>query len=206
MKEFFRKKLVSLKRKPQIITLIVLMVACAIFTFNLGVHSQAAINNYSVTSAKQWALTEYAQEHFGGEVPALYRIPGLYAFVLTLFSILTVISYLSVYKRGKLNVFMLCVVYFMLVAMVVCDIMYVKTIDFYTNPTIGYNAKGEADVAGSVNGVIAHLVANIVGIVFVTILPLIRKLLNKIDTSVEDEYDKLIESKTEEELLIDEEA
>ncbi len=199
MKEFFRKKLVSLKRSPQIIPLIILVIACAIFTFNLNVHSLAATGNYTTTAYNNWVNTQQGQE-MGGVVPAMYRIPGIYVFVITLFSILSVISYLSVYKKGKLNVFMLVIVYVMLGAMLVCDVLYMEAIKFYTGP---FNTKTMESVADSLTNVTIHLVANIVSIIFVSILPLIRKLLNLIDTSVEDEYDKLIESKTEEELLID---
>ena len=198
MKEFFRKKLVGLKRNPQVIALLFLIIACAIFTFNLGAHSNTSVSNYSETFTTEWAKTEQGQQ-MGGVVPALYRIPGLYVFVLTLFSILSVISYLSVYKRGKLSVAMLVVTFAMLVVMCVCDFMYVQAISFYAG---SYGSKKLADVQPSIINAYIHMVANIVAMIFMAAVPLMRKLLNLIDTSVEDEYDKLLEAKTEEELLL----
>lgn len=204
MKEFFRKKIVYLKRNPQFITLLILIATSCIFLFALGAHSDDATGAYAEDYLSGWAATPDGQK-YGGVVPAIFRLPGLYVFILTLFSVLSVISYLSVYKRGKLNVFMLATTFFMLAVMVACDILYVQALRFYVD---SYGSKVLLD-AGEVNGVqdsinnaTAHLIANIVAIVFVAIVPLIRKLLNLIDTSVEDDYDKLMESKTEEELLI----
>ena len=197
VKEFFRKRIVGLKRNTQIIPLIFLIVSCCIFTFALGTHSVAANgNNYSVQMENNYVAN-------GGQpVSFLTRSVGLYVFIITLFSVLSVISYLSVYKKGKLNIPMLVVVYFMLAAMIVCNLLYVDALKFYMYD-FGSREPTDEHMLGAIANSTAHVVSLIVSVAFVSILPLIRWLLNKIDTSVDDEYDKLIDSESDEEMMIE---
>ena len=95
IKEFFRKRIVSLKRNTQIIPLLFLIVGCCIFTFALGTHSIAANDNYTVAMENAFVAAG------GSPVSLSHRSVGLYVFIITLFSVLSVISYLSVYKKGK---------------------------------------------------------------------------------------------------------
>jgi len=196
VKEFFRKRIVGLKRNTQIIPLIFLIVSCCIFTFTLGVHSIAANDNYTVAMENAYVAA--------GNSPVSFfnRSVGMYVFIITLFSVLSVISYLSVYRNGKLNVVMLVVVYFMIAVMIACNFLYINALKFYMYD-FGSRVNGDPDVLKAIANSKAHIVSLIISAVFVTILPLLRWLLNKIDTSVEDEYDKLIESKSDEEMMIE---
>ena len=196
IKEFFRKRLVGLKRNTQIIPLIFLIVSCCIFTFTLGVHSIAANDNYTVAMENAYVAEG------GSPVSFFNRSVGLYVFIITLFSVLSVISYLSVYKKGKLNVPMLVVVYFMLAVMIACNFLYINALKFFMYE-FGSRVENDPDVLKAIANSKVHIVSLIVSAVFVTILPLLRWLLNKIDTSVEDEYDKLIDSKSDEEMMIE---
>ena len=197
MKEFFRKFIVGLKRNTQIIPLIALMVSCCIFTFTLGAHSVASRQNYTV------AMENAIIEAGGSPVSFANRCIGLYVFIITLFSILSVISYLSVHKKGSLSVPMLVIVYVMIAVMILCNILYVNALNFYTSDAFPARKPDDPDIIKAIANSRAHVVSLIISAVFVTVLPLIKKLLNMIDTSVDDEYDKLIDSKTDEEMLIE---
>ena len=226
MKEFFRKKVVGLKRGPQIIPLLFLVISCCIYTFSLRYYSTASIGLQNDNFFQQ--LT-----HGQVNVPVLMQNPAIYMFVQTLFSILLVITYLSVYKKGKRNNFMFSIVLIMIVVMIACEILYYFSIDFYTTQLIGYDytvitdpitkeqtfplildalgnpvvkdysvEKNEA-MNAAIQTTIVHTVFLVISLILVLILPLISKALNKINTDVDDEYDRLMEQKTEEELMID---
>lgn len=196
MKEFFRKRIVGLKRNTQIIPLIFLIVSCCIFTFALSTHAAAATGNF------QQAMENVRVANGGAPVSFWHRGTGLYVFVISLFSILSVISYLSVHKKGKLSVAMLVVVYVMIAVMVVCNILYVNALHFYMDDFQSKNAD-DPDMLAAIANSTAHIVSLAISAVFITILPLLRKLLNLIDTSVDDEYDRLIDSKSDEEMMIE---
>ncbi len=203
MKEYFRKKLVGLKRSPQIIPLLVVIIACCIFTFALATHSTAALGGLGAQD-KDVAI------------PLHLRSPGLYVFVLTLCSIMSVISYLTTYKKGKLSVLMLTVTFVMFAIIIACDILYIKSIEYFAiqfHIDAGHNLPAdklvlaEDDLAATANATL-HVVFTSISAVLVAILPVIRKLLNKINTSVDDEYDRLMDQKSDEDIMIeiDEEA
>jgi len=139
----------------------------------------------------------------GSPVSFANRCIGLYVFIITLFSILSVISYLSVHKKGSLSVPMLVIVYVMIAVMILCNILYVNALNFYTSDAFPARKPDDPDIIKAIANSRAHVVSLIISAVFVTVLPLIKKLLNMIDTSVDDEYDKLIDSKTDEEMLIE---
>ncbi len=198
MREFFRKRIVSLKRSPQMIPMLFVIIACFIFTFSLSIHSSAALGGMSDADK-------------GVEVAAHLRSPGLYMFVITLFSIMSVISYLTTYKKGKLSVLMLVVTFVMLALVIVCDILYVKSVEYYAiqfHIDAGHNIPLEElqldadELAAKVN-ITWHIVFTSISIALIALVPVIRKLLGLIDTSVDDEYDRLMEQKSDEELVIE---
>ena len=139
MKEFFRKKLVGLKRSPQLIAILLTMVCCCIYTFALSSYSTAsqALYQESVIEMinKNFILFNdlgLTSERVSFEVFALFRNPAIYMFIETLFSILLVISFLSVYKKGKRNNFMFSIVLIMIVVMIACNVLYYLSINYYT--------------------------------------------------------------------------
>ena len=98
--EFLRKKLVSLKRKPQMIALLVLAVAFLYYSLNL-----AKISN---TTAKL-------------QGPGM----GLSGFVTMLFSILSLVCFLNTFPhRKKTNIPMLVLLLLMLGIIIYCDLYY----------------------------------------------------------------------------------
>ena len=100
LKEFIRKRLVSLKRKPDMIALLVLGVAFVYYSLNL--------TNVSDTTAKI-------------QGPGM----GLSGFVTMLFSVLALVCCLNAFPRRKpTNIPMLALMTVMLGAIVYCDIYY----------------------------------------------------------------------------------
>ncbi len=216
MKEFFRKKIVGLKRSPQMISLILIMICCCIFTFSLSDYSSASLGLYqdSFIEAINAALASQGiTQTFA--VPGIYRNPAMYMFVQTLFSYLLVISFLSSYKGGKRNNFMWSISLAMVVIMIVCDIVYYLALNYYTNidtvliamgwtkTTQSFNIDLTAQRSKAMLMSIIHLVALVISLASILAIPLLKKLLAKIDTSVQDEYDDLMEQKSDEELMIE---
>ena len=163
-KEFIRKRIVSLKRRPQTIALVVLVLAFLYYSLNL--------TNISNTTAKI-------------QGPGM----GLCGFVTMLFSILSMVSFLNAFPhRKKVNVPMLVVMFAMLAAIIYCDIYYggciTNAITRANNP-IDTVASPYILVARSVLRV--HIVILCIAVGLVALLPVYSKLLRKINTSVEVE-------------------
>lgn len=105
VKEFFRKRIVALKRKPQIIALLVLLAAFVYYSFNL---THVSDN------------TAYIQG----------KGMGLSAFVIMLFSVLAMVCFLNAFPhRKKANVPMLVLLVVMLGIVFGCNMYYDATID-----------------------------------------------------------------------------
>ena len=98
-KEFFRKRIVALKRKPQTIPLIVLGFAFLLYSFNL--------TNVSDTTARI---------NFAGM--------GLTEFCTMLFSLLSFVCFLNSFPhRKKVNIPMLVIMFVMIAILIVCDVL-----------------------------------------------------------------------------------
>ena len=105
VKEFIRKRLVALKRKPQTIALLGLAAAFVYFSFNL-----TQISN--TTAAFQM------------------NGMGLSAFVIMLFSVLVIVCFLNAFPhRKKVNVPMLVLMFAMLGVTIFCNFYYDNCID-----------------------------------------------------------------------------
>lgn len=186
VKEFFRKKAVNLKRKPQNIALLFL----------------AIVSIYNLITLTQFsnAIITYAQK---------VEWVGLMVFVTTLFSILSLVAYLNSFpklrkKNSKItvtmteggiklniNLLMVAVLILMVVAMIVCDIVYHNLMNaFYVEEYINKGLTGD-EAAKLVNSTltlsIVHVVLLGVFLVLFFTMPLYRKLIMKIDTSVKVE-------------------
>lgn len=171
MKEFFRKTMVSIKRSPQNIPFVGLILAFIYYSFNL--------TKISDTTAKIQG-----------------KNMGLCGFITMLFSILVFVCFLNAFpKRKKPNVAMLVLMYAMFAMIMVADIIYRGRIaqamireDFVSvienNPYIL-----EAD-----HVVLVHMVMVIFVAVLIGLLPVYSKLLRKINTSVELEYGNKMEA------------
>ena len=169
VKEWFRKKIVALKRKPQNIALLFLAVTTVYFLLSLYKISQAI---YEV----------YEQE--GVETTI-----GICIFVTTLLSLLVLVSFLNSFpKRKKPNIFFIVLVFLMIGAMIACDIVfYVQTQDILSLPALKMaTAKPTVDkVHMGQTYIIVHMVLLGLSAIIFALLPAYRILINKINTKVE---------------------
>ena len=100
MKEFFRKRLVSLKRKPHMIPLAVLGIAFVYYSLNLTQVS----NTTALINGQHMGLTEFAT---------------------MLFSVLSLVCFMNAFPhRKKVNIPMLALMFLMVGGMIFCDIYY----------------------------------------------------------------------------------
>lgn len=163
MKEFFRKLIVSLKRKPHTLALLVLAAAFVYYSFNL--------TNVSNTTAKI-------------QGPGM----GLSGFVTMLFSVLALVCALNAFPRRKpTNIPMLVLMVAMLGAIIFCDYYYgtciVAAMNRANNPIA---ATGENAYIAAVQGMLkVHMGIVAAGGLLAVLLPLYAPLIRKINTSVE---------------------
>lgn len=165
MKEFFRKRLVALKRKPHMIPLIVILFAFIYYSFNLSDIS---------------------------ETTALINGPhmGLAEFGTMLFSILSLVCFLNAFPhRKKVNVPMLVLMVLMVCALFFFDIYYgglitaaitraENTIDPTGNNFFVSNARNVLNV---------HRWLLVIGLALTALLPVYKPLLKKINTNIDVE-------------------
>lgn len=184
MKNRLRNFVVSLKRKPQTIPLVLLVLSCAIYTFHLTEHSNASMYVSS-------------------------RIIALYVFIITLFSILVIFSFSNAYSRGQKHFkLMMATVFLLLFAQMLLDGLYLD-IMFYETMERENAVPITQDIADSMNYTMLHLGALALSFLSIALLPVCRRLLNKIDTSIEDEEfdsmqeERIVEDEGEDELLDD---
>lgn len=173
IKEFFRKTLVGLKRRPHNIALVVYVVALLVYTLNLTLVSNT---------------TAYIQK-----TPM-----GLCAFVSVLFSILGFVVMLNVYpKRQKTNYVMLGLFFAMMICVIACDIVYrMKLIEginahyaTFTKPEQFTTFQTKYSYCFKVKSMlVAHIAIVAVTCALFAFAPVIGKLLRKINTSVNIEY------------------
>ena len=165
VKEGFRKFLVSLKRKPHMIPLVVFVVAFLVYSLNLS--------NISDTTAKIQGTGM-----------------GLCGFVTMLFSILSLVSFLNAFPHRKpVNIPMLVIMFLMVGAVIASDIIYNNAIyaavlrpdnPIVITETTFYIAKANYYLQ-------VHVVILIIGIVLTALLPVYAPLIKKIKTSIDVE-------------------
>jgi len=162
MKEFFRKKIVSLKRNPSIIPLQVLLVSFILYSFNLTVVSN--------TTAKIQGAGM-----------------GLAQFCIMLFSLLSMLCMLNAFpRRKKPNIPMIVIMFVMFAIIIFCDIHYrsgiMAAITRAESPI--KLEKATEYIAKAYNMLQTHMILVGVSAVLVILLPFYSKLLRKINTSV----------------------
>ena len=162
VKEFFRKKIVTLKRKPQLIPLVVLGIAFLVYSLNL--------TQVSNTTAKI-------------QLAGM----GLSGFCTMLFSMLSFVCFLNAYPhRKKTNIPMLVLMFVMLGVLIVCDTFYMGQINTaITRPDhpIVVDA-GTAYIAKAYDMLNVHRIIVAIGAVLTLLVPVLRKALRKINTSL----------------------
>ena len=169
MKEFFRKRMVALKRKPQTIAFLVLVITFLIYSLNL--------RNVSDTTA-QIKTTGM----------------GLTGFATMLFSMLSLLTFLNSFPhRKRVNVPMLVLFFIMQGIIIFCEYYYLSKIEWRIaaeisagNDVVAWLAKN-AYVYKAYNMLNTHVICVIVTIALVVLLPGYSKLLKKINTSIDVE-------------------
>ena len=163
--EFLRKRLVSLKRKPHMIPLCVLVIAFVYYSFNLTNIS----NTTALINAKNMGLTE---------------------FVTMLLSTLGLVCFLNAFPhRKKVNIPMLVLMVLMVGILIYCDIYYGGCItNAITREKNRIDPTGKnAFVTNAKNMLNVHIVMLSVGLALTALLPVYTPLLKKIKTSIEVE-------------------
>lgn len=157
-KESWRKTLVSLKKRPHNIPLVMMVITFLVFSLNL-----TKVSNTTAVVNKQ---------------PM-----GLCAFIVMLFSILAFVSFLNAYpKRQKPRIAMVVILYVLLVACIVSDFIYLTKINEGLATIQINNARLFIPQCKTVLTI--HIIMLIICLILIITIPVYGKLLNKIDTSV----------------------
>ena len=161
--EFFRKRLVALKRKPHLIALCVLVVAFIYYSFNLSQISNttALINGPNM---------------------------GLAGFATMLFSVLSLVCFMNAFPhRKKTNIPMLTLTFVMLGILIFADFYYGGRITAaLTRAESPISPTGKnVFVAVAQRVVRIHMVFLIVGAALTALLPLYAPLIRKINTNID---------------------
>ncbi len=192
VKEWFRKKIVALKRKPQTIPMVLLLISSVFYLLCLQTFSQTIFN-------------------------MSFKMGGFSIFINTLFSILILVLFLNTFPKPKtgitknagknegvvlnisnirVNIIMLVLMLLFFASMVVFDIVFIK------NFRVGISVEEQAApidytqrpyLAKVVPLTITHLVLLGVYAVSFILLPLYAKLIRMIDTSKKIEGSQLNE-------------
>lgn len=172
IKEWFRKFIVKLKRRPMNIGLFVLAISTVVILCCLG-------------SISQLGLEPYYQK----------QMQGLCIFIDILFGILVLLLYMNSFpkrsKHPKWVMYALTIVF--MVIIIGLDIyLYVmwginRAEDMRGNPNAVYLARLNQFYFDAINGVLAHAILVIISLLLMVLSPVIGKLLNKINTKVEVE-------------------
>ncbi|MBE5800514.1 MAG: hypothetical protein E7321_11300 [Clostridiales bacterium] len=162
MKEFIRKMIVSLKRKPQTIPLLVLSAAFLVYSLNL--------THISDTTAKI-------------QLSGM----GLSGFCTMLFSLLSFVCFINAYPhRKKTNIPMLVLMFLMLGILIFCDSYYAgritQAITRADHPIVV--DANTIYITKAYDMLMIHRVIVAAGALLTLLVPVLRKLLRRIDTSL----------------------
>jgi len=165
IKEAVRKFIVSLKRNPSMIPLVMLLVAFLVYSFNLTSMSDSTAKIQGVGM-------------------------GLSQFCIMLFSLLSMVCMLNAFpRRKKPNIPMIVIMFVMFAIIIYCDLHYNNAImaaltraesPIVLNETTAY-------IAEAYNMLNTHVILIGISAALVVLLPVYSKLLRKINTSVDVE-------------------
>ena len=161
MREFFRKRLVTLKRKPHQIALVVLGIAFVYFTLNL--------TNFSNTTARV---------NRSGM--------GLAQFAMVLFSTLSVVCFMNAFPhRKKVRIPMLVLMFIMLAVIVAAGYVYEGQINGYIAD--GMDVVKYPSILSAKHVLHAHRIILVVAAALTALLPVYTPLLRAINTNIDVE-------------------
>lgn len=175
MKEWIRKRIVAIKRQPSIIPTVLLIISCLIFNLNLTDFSETTSLIYS---------------------PGM----GIALFVITLFSILSIITYLSAYpKRQKPKYMSIIITILMVLVSIGCQIFFynliIQATEYREKPI-----KITDFIITTKKVIIIHIIMLSITFVSLVTLPVYKKLLNKINTSIVISENQIDNVEVEEEI------
>ncbi|MBQ2656534.1 MAG: hypothetical protein IJF95_07830 [Erysipelotrichaceae bacterium] len=157
-KESWRKFIVSLKKRPHNIPLCMMVIAFIVYSFNL-----TKISNTTAVVNQTYM--------------------GLCEFVIMLFSVLAFVCFLNAYpKRQKPIIPMVILLYVLEIIILIADVVYISKINAGLQ-TIQINASRQF-IPQAKSMLTVHIVLVVISIILITLIPVIGKALNKIDTSV----------------------
>lgn len=170
-KEFVRKFFVSLKRKPQNIAMVMMLITYLYYALNL---TNVANTTFYVNKANM----------------------GQCEFISMLVGILSFVTLLRAFpRREKPKIVMIILTILMQAVTVVCDIIYASRIsawlsDSVNPPQIHDTVTGDLNDAGravfTTQPIVrVHIVLLIITIALIVLLPVYSKLLKKINTSID---------------------
>lgn len=197
VKEWFRKQIVNLKRKPQNIAFVLLLITSVFYLLSLSTLSPGPVTDFSTVS---WL--------------------GFCIFVNALFSILVLVLYLGIFpkypkvnkktgKKRRINIAMIVLTAIFLAVMVAMDIWYytilVNTMSgneaiFFSSAaeaqkyqqylsegfdvtTLDGNTSARSYLITSLHITIAHIVLVAITAILIATLPLYKRLILKINTA-----------------------
>ena len=165
IREFFRKRLVALKRKPHMVPLLVLGFSFVYYSFNLTQIS----NTTALINGPHMGLSEFAT---------------------MLFSVLSLVCFMNAFPhRKKVNKPMLILMVLMTAGLIFCDLYYggritvaITRAENRIDPT-GKNIF----VTNAMNMLKVHRIILVIGLALTALLPVYTPLLKKIDTGIDVE-------------------
>lgn len=167
LKEWWRKQIVSLKRRPSRIAFVFVIVTSLIYILSLASFSQAIMGCMLVTD---W--------------------PGICCFGSTLLSILIFVAYMNSFpKRKKPNVLMIVLVGLFLALMLFFDLMFYIEVSEY----MGNQASVEDYYYTTTTTLIVHMIFIGITAVVMATMPLYKKLILRINTRKEVETTQMKE-------------
>lgn len=171
LKERCRKFIVSLKRKPQMIALAIILIASLLYLCFLGTFSQVVDVNKGI---------DYS---------------GICIFANTLISILILPLFLNAFpKRRKPRIVYIVAVFVLLAVLIALDIvLYVNINQFFDSVPGGKLIKREPLYQKAFAEIIVHMVFVGLSVLAFAFLPLYKKGINKINTRKNLEENKLSE-------------
>lgn len=156
--EFFRKKVVSLKRNPKLIPMVILLVGFVYYSLNIAAISETTLQL---------------------QLPG--KNMGLTAFAIMLLSLLCVVCLMNAFpRRKKTNIPMLVIGLAMVALVIYCDIHYTNCVYYWWST----QERRFDYVTKAYNAINTHMVITIVGLVSVALMPVYPKLLGLINTRV----------------------
>ena len=164
-REFCRKRMVALKRKPQTIALLVLVLAFVYYSFNLTQIS----NTTALINGPHMGLTEFAT---------------------MLFSVLSLVCFLNAFPhRKKVRIPMLILMLLMVAGLIFCDHYYAGRITAaITREENRIDPTGKnAFVGNALHMLNVHVVILYIGLALTVLLPVYTPLLKKINTNIDVE-------------------